>query len=211
MIETTLAGALLSLGAGCWWGAATSAVKRNPPDLQHLQERIMHAKNLSMRMEELFRKEQELVDERASYSTLLSLKNETEWLLDVVENRLMNGESSDLDSVDSLLDATGKTLRLVLDIGQCGRLDWGTLEPSLSHIHKTLCLASQHQHTKQHIQSSELIDYKVNGLALIQLIIEHYRNGNIGPKWPFSVRKGQLHFRPLRGPEQRIPACDKVH
>ena len=101
MIETTLAGALLSMGAGCWWGAATSAVKRNPPDLQHLQERIMHAKNLSMRMEELFRKEQELVDERASYSTLLSLKNETEWLLDVVENRLMNGESSDLDSVDS--------------------------------------------------------------------------------------------------------------
>ena len=145
MIETTLAGALLSLGAGCWWGAATSAVKRNPPDLQHLQERIMHAKNLSMRMEELFRKEQELVDEQASYSTLLALKDETEWLLDLVEGRLMQGERLDLDNVDALLDATGKTLRLVLDIGQHGRMEWTTLEPSLGHIHKTLCLASHHQ------------------------------------------------------------------
>lgn len=41
----------------------------------------MHAKNLSMRMEELFRKEQQLMEEKASYTTLLSLKEETEWLL----------------------------------------------------------------------------------------------------------------------------------
>ena len=45
-------------------GTSTAAVKRNPPNLQSLQERIMHAKNLSMRMEELFRKEQQLMEER---------------------------------------------------------------------------------------------------------------------------------------------------
>ena len=56
MMEVTLAGALTSLAVGWWLGTSTAAVKRNPPNLQSLQERIMHAKNLSMRMEELFRK-----------------------------------------------------------------------------------------------------------------------------------------------------------
>ena len=56
-------------------------------------------KNISMRMEELFLKERQLMDEQASYTTLLSLKEETEWLLDLVENRLMGGESSDLERV----------------------------------------------------------------------------------------------------------------
>ena len=78
MMEVTLAGALTSLAVGCWLGSATAAAKRNPPNLQSLQERIMHAKNLSMRMEELFRKEHQLMEEKASYTTLLSLKEETE-------------------------------------------------------------------------------------------------------------------------------------
>lgn len=158
MTGAALTGALISLGVGCWCGATSLAVKRETPNLQSLQERIMHAKNLSMRMEELFRKEQELVDEQASYSTLLALKDETEWLLDLVEGRLMQGERLDLDNVDALLDATGKTLRLVLDIGQHGRMEWTTLEPSLGHIHKTLCLASNHQPSHKRKNTSESID-----------------------------------------------------
>ena len=53
------------------------------------------------------------------------------------------GGSSDLEHVETLLDATGKTLRLVLDIGQHLRMPWTTLQPNLIHIHKTLCLASK--------------------------------------------------------------------
>ena len=105
----------------------------------------MHAKNLSMRMEELFRKEQQLMEEKASYTTLLSLKEETEWLLGLVEKRLTKGGSSDLEHVETLLDATGKTLRLVLDIGQRSHMPWAALKPNLIHIHKTLCLASKNQ------------------------------------------------------------------
>jgi hypothetical protein len=85
MIGLTLAGALTSLAVGTWWGSTASGSKSKPANLQTLQERIMHAKNLSMRMEELFRKEQQLMDEQASFSTLLSLKEETEWLLGLVE------------------------------------------------------------------------------------------------------------------------------
>lgn len=210
MTGAALTGALISLGVGCWWGATSLAVKRETPNLQSLQERIMHAKNLSMRMEELFRKEQELVDEQASYSTLLALKDETEWLLDLVEGRLMQGERLDLDNVDALLDATGKTLRLVLDIGQHGRMEWTTLEPSLGHIHKTLCLASNHQPSHKRKNTSESIDYKVDGPRLTQLFIEQFRNGKVGPHWPFSVWKGQLHFTPLEGPAQIIPAFEKL-
>ena len=68
-MEVALAGALTSLVLGWWWGNTTYTVSKNPPNLQSLQERIMHAKNLSMRMEELFRKEQQLMSEQASYTT----------------------------------------------------------------------------------------------------------------------------------------------
>ena len=72
MMRVALAGALTSLALGWWWGSTTYTVSKNPPNLQSVQERIMHAKNLSMRMEELFRKEQQLMSEQASYTTLLS-------------------------------------------------------------------------------------------------------------------------------------------
>ena len=50
----------------------------------------------------------------------------------------------DLESVETILDATSKTLRLVLDIEQRSHMSWTELKPNLIHIHKTLCLASKH-------------------------------------------------------------------
>ena len=166
-MEVALAGALTSVVVGCWLGTTTSAVKGSPPNLQNLQERIMHAKNISMRMEELFLKERQLMDEQASYTTLLSLKEETEWLLDLVENRLMEGESSDLESVERLLDATGKTLRLVLEIGQRSHMPWTALKPNLIHIHKTLCLASRNQLPNDQEIESHVIECEFNGPHLL--------------------------------------------
>ena len=209
MMEVALAGALTSLVVGCWVGSTIAAEKKNPPNLQSLQERIMHAKNLSMRMEELFRKEQQLMDEQASYTTLLSLKEETEWLLGLVEKRLMEGDSSDLESVETLLDATGKTLRLVLDIGQRSHMTWTALKPDLVHIHKTLCLASKNQLPKDNNSKSHVIDNKFNGIYLVQLLIHKHRNNNVGLEWPFSVQGGGLHFTPLCGPRRRLHSVDE--
>ena len=210
MIGLTLAGALTSLAVGTWWGSTASGSKSKPANLQTLQERIMHAKNLSMRMEELFRKEQQLMDEQASFSTLLSLKEETEWLLGLVEQRLLEGDVSELESVEALLDAAGKTLRLVLDIGQRPHMHWVDLEPSLIHIHKTLCLASTNQLPNDFKSESETIDSKFNGPHLIQLMIHQYRSDNIGLDWPFSVLRGRLCFEPLSGPARRILAVDPI-
>lgn len=155
-------------------------------------------------MEELFLKERQLMDEQASYTTLLSLKEETEWLLDLVENRLMGGESSDLESVERLLDATGKTLRLVLEIGQRSHMPWTALQPNLIHIHKTLCLASRNQLPNDQKIESHVIDFEFNGPHLTQLLIQEYRKNNIGLAWPFSVQGGRLHFRWQNGRSQVI-------
>ena len=208
MMEVALAGALTSLAVGCWMG--TSSVKRKPPNLQSLQERIIHAKNLSMRMEELFRKEQQLMDEQASYTTLLSLKEETEWLLGLVEKRLMEADSSDLEKVENLLDATGKTLRLVLDIGQQSHMHWAALKPNLIHIHKTLCLASKNQLQNDQTFESDVIDNEYDGPLLVQLLIQQHRKNNVGLAWPFSVQSGRLHFESLKGRRQVLHAVDPL-
>ena len=209
-MEVTLTGALTSLALGCWLGTTTPAVKRNPPNLQSLQERIMHAKNLSMRMEELFRKEQQLLEEQASYTTLLSLKAQTEWLLGLVEKRLMKGDSWDLEQVETLLDATGKTLRLVLDIGQRPHMPWTTLQPNLIHIHKTLCLASINQLPNEEKIESHFIEDEYDGPHLVQLLIQQHRNQNVGLAWPFSVHRGRLHFESLNGRRQVLPAVEPL-
>ena len=210
MMEVAFAGALTSLALGCWLGTATAAVRRNPPNLQSLQERIMHAKNLSMRMEELLRKEQQLMNEQASYTTLLSLKEETEWMLGLVESRLMEGGASDLEHVESLLDATGKTLRLVLDIGQRPHMPWTTLQPNLIHIHKTLCLASRNQLPNEIKIESHFIEDEFDGPHLVQLLIQQHRQNNIGLTWPFSAQRGRLHFESLNGRRQVLPAVDPL-
>ena len=82
---------MASLAVGCWWGSKSIPAKRKGPDLHILQERIMHAKNVTMRMEELLHKEQKLADEQESYSALVSLKEETEWLLSLVEAQVLKG------------------------------------------------------------------------------------------------------------------------
>ena len=205
-----LAGALTSLALGWWWGSTTCTVSKNPPNLQSLQERIMHAKNLSMRMEELFRKEQKLMSEQASYTTLLSLKHETEWLLGLVESRLMEGKATDLESVETLLDATGKTLRLVLDIGQRSQMSWTELKPNLFHIHKTLCLASKHTIPEDQEMDPHVIDSEFDGSHLVQLLIQQHRNQNVGLAWPFSVHRGQLHFELLNGRRQVLSAVEPL-
>lgn len=210
MMGVALAGALTSLALGWWWGSTTYTVSKNPPNLQSLQERIMHAKNLSMRMEELLRKEQQLMNEQASYTTLLSLKEETEWMLGLVESRLMEGGSSDLEHVEALLDATGKTLRLVLDIGQRPHMPWTTLQPNLIHIHKTLCLASRNQLPKEMKIESHLIEDEFDGPLLVQLLIQQHRQNNVGLTWPFSAQRGRLHFESLNGRRQVLPAVDPL-
>ena len=56
--------AVASLAVGCWWGSKSIPAKRKGPDLHILQERIMHAKNVTMRMEELLHKEQNSLTNR---------------------------------------------------------------------------------------------------------------------------------------------------
>ena len=168
-------------------GTSTAGVKRNPPNLQSLQERIMHAKNLSMRMEELFRKEQQLMEEKASYTTLLSLKEETEWLLGVVEKRLTKGGSSDSGTCGCPLGRHRQNPAVGVGHRPTSHMPWTTLQPNLIHIHKTLCLASRNQPSNEIEIESHLIEDEFDGPHIVQLLIQQFRQNNVGLTWPFSV------------------------
>ena len=128
----------------------------------------------------------------------------------MVEKRLTKGDSSDLEHVETLLDATGKTLRLVLDIRQRSHMPWTALKPNLMHIHKTLCLASKNQLPDDPMFESHIIEYEFDGPLLVQLLIQEYRNKNVGLSWPFSVERGRLHSESLNGRRQVLPAVDPL-
>ena len=128
----------------------------------------------------------------------------------VVEKRLTKGGSSDLEHVETLLDATGKTLRLVLDIGQRSHMPWTTLQPNLIHIHKTLCLASINQLPNKIKNKLYLIEDEFDEPHIAQLLIQQHRQNNVGLTWPFSAQGGRLHFESLNGRRQVLPAVDPL-
>ena len=81
--------------------------------------------------------------ESESMNWMERLKKEIEWLLDLVEERLSDDATKDHESLEDVMDAMGKTLRLVLDVGLRPQQPWSDLFPSLIHIHKSLCLARE--------------------------------------------------------------------
>ena len=83
----------------------------------------MHVRNVGMRLNELAASEMRLSGEKRQLQSLQKLKLEVEWMLGEVERQMSECAPDSLhpsqaEHLENLLDATGKSLRMLLDIGQ---------------------------------------------------------------------------------------------
>ena len=188
-------GVLMSAAVGVLLGRITQPQTQTIPDLNTLGERMMHARNLGMRLNELAFNEQKLLKERTHLSDLLALKKEIEWLLDLVEERLNDDAINDHESLEDVMDAMGKTLRLVLDVGRRPQQPWSDLFPSLIHIHKSLCLVREIPAKNNHTNEIQKSDFQCNGVRLIEQLIQLHRLGEVHDKFPIIAAGNDVRFQ----------------
>ena len=154
--------------------------------LMTLQGRLLHARNMGMRLQELASSEERLQKEQKHLSRLHRLKNEVQWLLATVESQLTQRHLHHPDRLEDMLDATGKSLRLLLDAGRCPEEPWNKAFKSLHHIHKTLCLVRGIPSQKEGTINTQHALFVVNNINLTQQLIEMHRTELIDDVFPFS-------------------------
>ena len=174
--------------AGVILGRARAKLRHanvSPSELKTLQGRMLHARNMGMRLQELASNQQRLQEEQAHLRLLQDLKNEVQWLLFKVESTLAEHHKHDPDRLEDMLDATGKALRLVLDAGRRPMTTWQQAQETLIHLHKTLCLIRDTPTPISRNESSQSTGKQVNQVVLIQLLIETNRLGLTAESFPF--------------------------
>ena len=147
----------------------------SPSELKTLQGRMLHARNMGMRLQELASNQQRLQEEQAHLRLLQDLKDEVQWLLSKVESTLTEHHKHDPNRLEDMLDATGKSLRLVLDAGRQPMTTWQRARETLTHLHKTLCLIRDLPIPKATINAYQSAEKHINQVFLIQLLIEIHR------------------------------------
>ena len=145
MIWWMLAFAALGWAVGRHTGLLVHAPPGHPPDLERLNERLMHVRDVGMRLTELAASEMRLSGEKQQLQSLQKLKIEVEWLLNEVDRQLSECIQESLhpsqeERLDNLLDATGKSLRMLLDIGQHPTPSEVDLAKTIHHLNKNLNL-----------------------------------------------------------------------
>mgnify|MGYP006889504961 CR=1 FL=1 len=153
--------------------------------LKTLQGRMLHARNMGMRLQELASNQQRLQAEQAHLRLLQDLKDEVQWLLSQVESTLAEHHKHDPDRLEDMLDATGKALRLVLDAGRRPMTTWQQAQETLIHLHKTLCLIRDLPTPASTNDTIQNADKQINQVVLIQLMIELHRLELTGETFPF--------------------------
>lgn len=94
--------------------------------------------------------------------------------------------------LEQLLDATGKSLRLLLNFGQAPIQPWPTLYDGLHHLHKTLCLARE-IHPSPPINSElQNTENKYDSVMLSQQLIEIHRKDWTQEEFPFVMEQKGL-------------------
>ena len=157
----------------------------SPSELKNLQGRMLHARNMGMRLQELASNQQRLQAEQAHLRLLQDLKDEVQWLLSQVESTLAEHHKHDPDRLEDMLDATGKALRLVLDAGRQPMTTWQRAQATVAHLHKTLCLIRDLPTPSFTNDNSQNTEKQINQVVLIQLIIEFHRLELTGETFPF--------------------------
>lgn len=157
----------------------------SPSKLKTLQGRMLHARNMGMRLQELASNQQRLQEEQAHLQLLQKLKDEVQWLLSKVESTLDEHHKHNPDRLEDMLDATGKALRLVLDAGRRPMTIWHRAQEILTHLHKTLCIIRDLPTPIPTFEGIQNTEKQINQVILIQLIIELHRLKLTDELFPF--------------------------
>ena len=176
----------------------------SPSELKNLQGRMLHARNMGMRLQELASNQQRLQAEQAHLRLLQDLKDEVQWLLSQVESTLAEHHKHDPDRLEDMLDATGKALRLVLDAGRQPMTNWQRALETLTHLHKTLCLIRNLPTPPPSIQYKQNTQSQINQVVLIQLLIELHRLGLTDEFFPFVGHDSGITARLSDGSQRSV-------
>ena len=176
----------------------------SPSELKNLQGRMLHARNMGMRLQELASNQQRLQAEQAHLRLLQELKDEVQWLLSQVESTLAEHHKHDPDRLEDMLDATGKALRLVLDAGRQPMTNWPRALETLTHLHKTLCLIRNLPTPSSINDNSQNTEKQINQVVLIQLMIEVHRLELTGETFPFLGSDSGITARLSDGAQRSV-------
>ena len=172
--------------------------------LKTLQGRMLHARNMGMRLQELASNQQRLQAEQAHLRLLQDLKDEVQWLLSQVESTLAEHHKHDPDRLEDMLDATGKALRLVLDAGRQPMTTWQRAQATVAHLHKTLCLIRDLPTPYSKNVNSQNTEKQVNQVVLIQLMIELHRLDLTDETFPFLGSDSGITARLSDGSQRSV-------
>lgn len=187
---------------GFWAGQRGTPAQAtpNPKDtLQTLQGRLLHARNMGMRLQELATTEQRLHEEQAHLALLHELKDEVNWLLSEVQSRLDRHLQEDPAQLEAMIDATGKSLRLLMDAGRQPHATWSKASEGLNHLHKTLCLIRDLSAPNPVEKKSQYSDFHINYTFLSQSLIKLHRTDRIHHDAPFSSLDAGVELRLREG------------
>ena len=199
--------AIVAWTAGVVLGRARATQRHtnvSPSELKNLQGRMLHARNMGMRLQELASNQQRLQAEQAHLRLLQELKDEVQWLLSQVESTLAEHHKHDPDRLEDMLDATGKALRLVLDAGRQPMTNWPRALETLTHLHKTLCLIRNLPTPSSINNNSQNTEKQINQVVLIQLMIEVHRLELTGETFPFLGSDSGITARLSDGAQRSV-------
>lgn len=136
-------GFVLAWGMGWHWGRRRES-SEPPPELHVLHQRLLHARNLSMRLGEMAQTEQRLADSHSLLEQHLQLKEGVSWMLLNVEHRLHSCghevDSETVERMEHMLSSTSKSLRYLIEVGRHPIMTWSSLVPAAKQMHHSLCL-----------------------------------------------------------------------
>ena len=189
-VETALVAAL-ALALGYAW-ALKRKPSASPRDFSRLQAQMMHARNMGIRMNELASSEVKLECERLELERLMALKEEVQWLLETVETMIQHPDPNRYDMLEQLLDATGNSLRLLLNFGQAPIQPWPNLCNGLQHLHKTLCHAREIHPAPPINNELQNTENKYDSVTMSQQLIEIHHKGWTQEEFPFVMEQKGL-------------------
>lgn len=166
---------LASFGWGLHLGWSRRESSSEIVHLPTLEERLFHARNLSMRLGELAEHQRKCSAEQEALTQLNDMKLGVEWMLGEVERNMVPPHSeSQKEEVERLVAATGKCLRSLLHIG---RHPYQSKEDALSSIEPlkhTLDMLKGTNKTKSTKIDFEVLDKKTNTVFLVNQIFNQY-------------------------------------
>ncbi|MGB1384279.1 MAG: hypothetical protein ACPG66_09295 [Flavobacteriales bacterium] len=171
-----IAGLASGVAVGRLRGVASK--KSALPDMDRLYERMVHARNMGMRLQELGLRQRDLRTTQDNNRHLEELRREVEWMLDLVQSRLLAASSPrDWEDLETLLGAVSKSLRHMLEVGQFPEMALEDFLPAEEQIRGTLSSITHlpNSDLSRDLNKYQITENEVNKIIQINLLIQQYR------------------------------------